>query len=495
MEFKDLIDKNFELKTIFNNIDKNLLNRKISGITNNSKKVKRNFLFIAIKGSLVDGNNYIKEAKKNGSNLILSSEVEGLNIITLPKVNLSIIYSLLSSVFYEKKPANIIAVTGTNGKTSVVEFCRQIWFLAGWKSASMGTLGTKISGENSYHSENENLTTYEPSILHKELYHLHNIDVSHLSMEASSHGLKQKRLYGINFCGGVFTNLSHDHLDYHKSFEEYFETKKTLFTEHLKPGSIVALNLDDEFGYKIFKEIKNKPFSFINYGRHQLANLRIIHAKQLNKFWQLKIQYNESVVETNLGMLGEFQVYNAIASAAICIGLNMDQNFVLKSLAYIKNVPGRMQVLDGHPKDALVVIDYAHTPDALEKTIMSLKSHLKGNLYTIFGCGGERDYKKREVMGKISKLNSNFTIVTDDNPRKESAEKIRKDIIKGCPTAIEVSGRDNAIKKAISLLKDNDILLIAGKGHETTQTIGTESLPFDDFSAAKLAIENLKNGI
>ena len=176
MEFKDLIDKNFELKTIFNNIDKNLLNRKISGITNNSKKVKRNFLFIAIKGSLVDGNNYIKEAKKNGSNLILSSEVEGLNIITLPKVNLSIIYSLLSSVFYEKKPANIIAVTGTNGKTSVVEFCRQIWFLAGWKSASMGTLGTKISGENSYHSENENLTTYEPSILHKELYK-NNIEV------------------------------------------------------------------------------------------------------------------------------------------------------------------------------------------------------------------------------------------------------------------------------------------------------------------------------
>ncbi len=495
MEFKDLINKNFELKKIFNNIDTNLFHKEISGITNNSRKVKKNFLFFAIKGHLNNGNNYIDEAKKNGSSLILSSETEGLNIITLPNVDLSIIYSLFCSVFYGKQPANIIGVTGTNGKTSVVEFCRQIWDLAGWKSASMGTLGTKISGEVSYHSETENLTTYDPSVLHKELSHLNEIDVSHLSMEASSHGLTQKRLNGVNFCGGVFTNLSHDHLDYHKSFQNYFETKKTLFTDHLKPGAIVAINLDDEFGYKLFKEIKNKPFYFINYGRHKLANLKIIEANQLNKFWQLKIQFNEKIIETNLGMVGEFQVYNAIASAAICIGLNMDQNFVLKSLAYIKNAPGRMQILDGHPEDALVVIDYAHTPDALEKTLKSLKSHLKGNLYTLFGCGGERDITKREIMGKISELNSNFTIVTDDNPRKESAEKIRKDILKGSPNAIEVSGRDNAIKKAISLLKNNDILLIAGKGHETTQTIGTESLPFDDFSVAKLAIENLKNGI
>ena len=494
MEFKDLINKNFELKKTFNKINLNLFNREISGITCNSKKVKKNFLFLAIKGNLDNGNNYIDEAKKNGSSLILSSEIKGIDIITLPNVNLSIIYSLLCSAFYGSQPANIIGVTGTNGKTSVVEFCRQIWDLAGWKSASMGTLGTKISRETSYHSETENLTTYDPSLLYKELLHLDRIDVSHLSMEASSHGLKQKRLIGINFCGGVFTNLSHDHIDYHKSFKEYFEAKKSLFTDHLKPGAIVVINLDDEFGYRLFREIKKMPFSFINYGKHKLANLKIIQANQLNKFWQLKIKYNENIIETNLGMLGEFQVYNALAAAAICIGLNMDQNFVLKSLAYIKNAPGRMQILDGHPKDALVVIDYAHTPDALEKTIKSLKLHLKGNLYTLFGCGGERDYAKREIMGKISELNSNFTIITDDNPRKESAQKIRKDIIKGSPNAIEVSGRDNAIKKAISLLKKNDILLIAGKGHETTQTIGTESLPFDDFSVAKLAIENLKNG-
>ena len=193
-----------------------------------------------------------------------------------------------------------------------------------------------------------------------------------------------------------------------------------------------------------------------------------------------------------LASLQEFQIYNAIAAASICIGLNMDYNFVLKSLAYLKNVPGRMQIIDGHPKNALVIIDYAHTPDALKNAILSLKIHLKGKLYTLFGCGGERDFKKRVEMGKISKVNSDFTVITDDNPRNEDPKTIRKQILKGCPEAIEIAGRDNAIKKAISFLDFNDILLIAGKGHETTQTIGTESLPFDDFSVAKLAIKNLK---
>ncbi len=494
VEFEDLINRNFCLKKIFSNVESKFLKKRISGITNNSLNVKNNFLFLAIKGSSRDGNDYIDQAKKKGSSLIISSYIEGPEIITLKSINLSMIYSLLCSVLYEKKPDNIIGVTGTNGKTSVVEFCRQIWDLTGWKSASMGTLGTKVSGEALYNSDTENLTTYDPSIIHKELYELHNLNVSHLSMEVSSHGIAQKRLHGINFVGGVFTNLSHDHIDYHKTFQNYFETKKTFFTEHLKPGAIVAINLDDEFGFKIFQEIKNKPFCFINYGRHKYANLRIIEAIQLEKFWQLKIKYNDTTIETNLGMLGEFQIYNALAAAAVCIGLNMNLNFVLKSLAYIKNIPGRMQILSGHPNNALVIIDYAHTPDALQKAISSIKLHLKGKLYTLFGCGGERDFEKRELMGKISKLNSNFTIITDDNPRKENPKKIRDQILKGCPLAIEVAGRDNAIKKGISLLKHNDVLLIAGKGHETTQTIGIESLPFDDFSVAKLAIENLKNG-
>ena len=493
MEFKDLINRNIKLKKIFREVEPKLKSSVIEGITNNSKNIKKNYLFVAIKGNIKNGNDYIDIARKNGSCIIISTEKKGNDTVTLQNVDIKKIYSLLCSAFYERKPSNIVGVTGTNGKTSVVEFCRQIWDLTGWKSASLGTLGTIISGEKKINSDAENLTTLDASKLNYELNELSKNNVTHLALEASSHGLIQKRLEGISLCGAIFTNLSHDHLDYHNTFENYFKAKKMLFLEHLRPGSVVSINLDDKYGLKLYDEIKEKPFIFVNYGKHKLANLRIIETNVLEKSWQLKIKFIDEIIDINIGMLGEFQIYNALASASICIGLNMDHNFVLKSLSYLKSVSGRMQIINGHPRDALIVIDYAHTPDALEKAINALKLHSKGNIYTLFGCGGERDTKKREIMGRVSHSNSNFTIITDDNPRNESPEEIRKSILKGCPNGIEISGRDNAIKKAISLLKKNDTLLIAGKGHETTQTIGKESLPFDDFSVAKLAIKNLKN--
>ena len=493
MEFKDLINKNIKLKKIFREVEPKLKSSVIEGITNNSKNIKKNYLFVAIKGNIKNGNDYIDIARKNGSCIIISTEKKGNDIVTLHNVDIKEVYSLLCSAFYERKPSNIVGVTGTNGKTSVVEFCRQIWDLTGWKSASLGTLGTIVSGEKKINSDAENLTTLDASKLNYELNELSKNNVTHLALEASSHGLIQKRLEGISLCGAIFTNLSHDHLDYHNTFENYFKAKKMLFLEHLRPGSVVAINLDDKYGLKLYNEIKEKPFIFVNYGKHKLANLRIIETNVLEKSWQLKIKFIDEIIDINIGMLGEFQIYNALASASICIGLNMDHNFVLKSLSYLKSVSGRMQIITGHPRDALIVIDYAHTPDALEKAINALKLHSKGNIYTLFGCGGERDSKKREIMGRVSHSNSNFTIITDDNPRNESPQEIRKSILKGCPNGIEISGRDNAIKKAISLLKKNDTLLIAGKGHETTQTIGKESLPFDDFSVAKLAIKNLKN--
>jgi len=329
--------------------------------------------------------------------------------------------------------------------------------------------------------------------LYQELANLYKKNVSHLALEASSHGLDQKRLVGISFCGAVFTNLSHDHLDYHKNLEEYFKSKKKLFTEYLKPGSIVSINLDDINGLKIFNEIKNKPYVFVNFGTHKNSELRLIESKHHDKSWYLKIKFKNHLIETTLGMLGEFQVSNALASAAICIGLNMDPNFVIKSLAYLKSVSGRMQIVDGHPKNALIIIDYAHTPDALEKAIKSLKIHKKGKLYTLFGCGGNRDTSKRKKMGQVSFENSDFTIITDDNPRKENSKNIRNDILAGCPNGIVIAGRDLAIRKTIKLLNKDDILLISGKGHETTQTIGTESLPFDDFSVARTEIERLSD--
>ena len=444
-------------------------------------------------GRKFNGNEFIEEAITKGAKIVISNEETGQNIVKLIDADLKEIYSLLCSAFYEKKPSEIIAVTGTNGKTSVVEFCRQIWNLAGWKAASLGTLGTITSDELRKENENINFTTLEPFLLHQELTNLHKKNVSHLALEASSHGLDQKRLVGIDFCGAVFTNLSHDHLDYHKTLKKYFESKKKLFTEHLKPGSIVSINLDDSHGLKIYNEIRNEPYVFINFGRHKNSQLRLIQSKHYEKTWDLKIKFKNHTIETSIGMLGEFQVYNALASAAICIGLNMDPNFVIKSLAYLKSVSGRMQVVDGHPANALIIIDYAHTPDALEKALKSLQLQKKGKLYTLFGCGGNRDIEKRKKMGEIAFKNSDFTIITDDNPRKEEPKKIRNDILSGCPDGIEIPGRDIAIRKAIKLLGKGDILLISGKGHETTQTIGTESLPFDDFSVARTEIENLVN--
>ncbi len=493
MEFRELINKHIELREIFKNLKSKFYSKKIYGITNNSLNVKKNYIFFAIKGNSKNGNEFIDSARKKGSTLIISSEKQGNNILKIENKNLLLAYSLICSAFYENKPINIIGVTGTNGKTSVVEFCRQIWDITGWKSASIGTLGTIISGEKAIHSEIESLTTLEPSKLNFELNELSKKNVTHLALEASSHGLDQKRLHGIKMCGAVFTNLTHDHLDYHENFRNYFYAKKQLFTNYLSPGAIVSINLDDKYGLKIYEEIKEKPYIFLNYGKHKLSNLRIIETTILEKSWQFKVKFNEEIIDINIGMLGEFQIYNSLAAASICIGLGMDHNFVLKSLSYIKNANGRMQIINGHPKKAIVVVDYAHTPDALQKTINAIKSHLKGDIFTLFGCGGERDTKKRQMMGKIAHLNSNVTIITDDNPRKEAPEKIRKDILKECPNAIEISGRDKAIKKAVSMLKMNDILLIAGKGHETTQTVGTESLPFDDVSAVKLAIENLNN--
>ncbi len=493
VEFNDIIEKNKLLKNIFSNTDKKFLEIKISGITNDSRQVKNNFIFVAVKGVKDDGNNYVEKAKLNGASIIISNKIKGEGIIKIDFNNILTIYSLLCSAYYPKKPSNLIGVTGTNGKTSVVEFCRQIWNLAGWKSASMGTLGINSDELKLNNLEFHNLTTFEPSVLHKNLSILNENNISHVSLEASSHGIHQKRLIGINFSGGVFTNLTHDHLDYHKTFKNYFETKKSFFIEYLLPGSVVSINLDDKYGKKIYDEIIDRPYIFVNYGKNKLSDLRILELSQFENFWQIKIEHKNEIIITNVGMLGEFQVYNALASAAICIGLNMDAKFVLKSLSYLKSAPGRMQILEGHPKNAIVVIDYAHTPDALEVTLRALRNHAKGKIYTLFGCGGDRDKKKRKLMGIVSDKYSDFTIITDDNPRNESPRKIRKAIKDGCPNAIEISGRDQAIKKSISLLNDKDILLIAGKGHENYQTIGMETLPFDDFSTAKTAINNLKN--
>ena len=492
MQFWELINRSNFLKDKFKNIEDHFKEIEINGISNNSKNIKKKFIFFAFTGNKTNGNLYINEARKNGATIVISQEEKGKDVIKLTNNDYFKIYSHLCSSFYNKKPKNIIAVTGTNGKTSVTDFCRQIWSFYGLKSASIGTLGIRDTSEQYYHKIRNNLTTLDSSELNKQLSKLYDKQISYVALEASSHGINQNRLDGINFNGAVFTNLSHDHLDYHKNMENYFSAKMKLFTEHLKDGTCVSINLDDQYGMELYNKIKTKNFKFVNFGFNEKCELKLIQIKKIEKIWQLEILYKNKLYKTDIGLVGHFQIYNALAAASICLGLGLKQDSIFKSLSYLQTVPGRMQIVNHPLCKATIIVDYAHTPNALENAILAVKKmNVSGKIYTLFGCGGERDHEKRSKMGEVAFKNSDFTIITDDNPRTEDPSLIRKSIINNNPIAIEIPGRDVAIKKAISFLKDDDVLIIAGKGHEQTQTIGIETLPFDDVSVVKNTLDRL----
>ena len=492
MQFWELINRSNFLKEKFKNIEDHFKEIEINGISNNSKNIKKKFIFFAFTGNKTNGNLYINEARKNGATIVISQEEKGKDVIKLTNNDYFKIYSHLCSSFYNKKPKNIIAVTGTNGKTSVTDFCRQIWSFYGLKSASIGTLGIRDTSEQYYHKTRNNLTTLDSSELNKQLSKLYDKQISYVALEASSHGINQNRLDGINFNGAVFTNLSHDHLDYHKNMENYFSAKMKLFTEHLKDGTCVSINLDDQYGMELYNKIKTKNFKFVNFGFNEKCELKLIQIKKIEKIWQLEILYKNKLYKTDIGLVGHFQIYNALAAASICLGLGLKQDSIFKSLSYLQTVPGRMQIVNHPLCKATIIVDYAHTPNALENAILAVKKmNVSGKIYTLFGCGGERDHEKRSKMGEVAFKNSDFTIITDDNPRTEDPSLIRKSIINNNPIAIEIPGRDVAIKKAISFLKDDDVLIIAGKGHEQTQTIGIETLPFDDVSVVKNTLDRL----
>ena len=492
MQFWELINRSNFLKEKFKNIEDHFKKIEINGISNNSKNIKKKYIFFAFIGNKTNGNLYINEARRNGATIVISQEEKGKDVIELTNKDYFKIYSHLCSSFYNKKPNNIIAVTGTNGKTSVTDFCRQIWSFYGLKSASIGTLGIRDTSEQYYHKTRNNLTTLDSSELNKQLSKLYDKQISYVALEASSHGINQNRLDGISFNGAVFTNLSHDHLDYHKNMENYFSAKMKLFTEHLKDGTCVSINLDDQYGMELYNKIKTKNFKFVNFGFNKKCELKLIQIKRIEKIWQLEILYKNKLYKTDIGLVGHFQIYNALAAASICLGLGLKQDSIFKSLSYLQTVPGRMQIVNHPLCKATIIVDYAHTPNALENAILAVKKmNVSGKIYTLFGCGGERDHEKRSKMGEVAFKNSDFTIITDDNPRTEDPSLIRKSIINNNPIAIEIPGRDVAIKKAISFLKDDDVLIIAGKGHEQTQTIGIETLPFDDVSVVKNTLDRL----
>lgn len=463
----------------------------VKGIAIDSREVKEGFVFFALKGEKSDGVDFIEGAIKNGAKAVicnksipsdLQNKFSEINFFTSP--NIAYILNHVCKVFYAPIPQNLLAVTGTNGKTSVANFTASLLTLLGSDATSIGTLGTLLYGDFDKQFSYSGLTSPDIINLMKDLSGVKKQGIDFVAMEASSHGLHQHRLGGLLFKTAAFTNFTQDHLDYHGTMENYFNAKMILFKEYMVANGNVVLNSDIPQFEKIYKICREEKLNILTYGLNG-EDIKIKNIKLDDKGLILDIEFlgKNKIIKTNL--IGEFQAYNLACSMAMVASCGFEVDKICEKAILLKPVKGRMDVIFSKKHNAKVVIDYAHTPDALEKAIGSLRKQTSGKLITIFGCGGDRDKTKRPLMGKIADEMSDIIIVTDDNPRTEKPEDIRKDIIVACKKAIEVAGRKNAIEHGISILQNGDSILLAGKGHEDYQIIGKEKYSFDEFKIVR----------
>ncbi len=438
--------------------------------------------FIALKGN----EKYVKDAISKGAKKIVVGKSKNSAKISAPKgVEIERVRNTYSYLIqslkrtYKPKPKTIVAVTGTNGKSSVVSFTRQIWQYFGHKAASIGTVGI----ETDVKIRDSNLTTPDLISLHKTLAELGAQGITHVALEASSHGLHQQRLDGLKIKGAAFTNLTRDHLDYHKSMKDYFRAKFLLFSKVLSKKGVAVLN-SDITEYDILSRISiTRGIERISYGITTLSDIQL--AILSNE--KARICTPEGLHDINLSVFGDFQVLNMLCAAGLVVGTSNGQvswKQVIDILPLLKSPTGRLEQVVKY-NNAPIIVDYAHTPDALKNAIEALKIYTRGKVIVVFGCGGDRDPGKRPQMGQIAHRLADTVIVTDDNPRTEDPNKIREEIIKECPNAYNVSDRAIAIQFAIDQLSPGDILLVAGKGHEDYQIIGTEKIPFSDHEIIK----------
>jgi UDP-N-acetylmuramoyl-L-alanyl-D-glutamate--2,6-diaminopimelate ligase len=462
----------------------------VVGITADSRKVKPGFVFAALQGVAKDGRDYIDGAIKSGAVAILTDARPGewsVPAIRVDEPRLTLAQA--AAAFYPTQPGVVAAVTGTNGKSSTVDFLRQIWSSMGRKAASMGTLGA-IGPSGSVDLGH---TTPDPVAIHATLDKLAREGVTHAAMEASSHGLSQYRLHGVKLAAGAFTNLTQDHLDYHSDFDDYRAAKMKLFTELLPVGAPAVLNADSpelEAFETAAREAGLNPFTVGWRGR----DLRISEALPRGTGQDLVIQWGDAPGnerKIHLPLIGEFQALNALCAAGIAMSLGDDVNAVLDGLTQLKGVHGRLELVGQTATKAPVFVDYAHTPDGLNVLLRAARPHVRGKLIVVFGCGGDRDATKRPIMGDVARRLADEVIVTDDNPRSEDPTLIRAAIRKGAPDASEIGDRASAIIEGVRRLKAGDALLIAGKGHETGQIVKGVTIPFSDFDVARAALKDV----
>lgn len=456
----------------------------VTGLVVDSRAVKPGDVFFALAGAKTDGARFIDQAIASGATAVVSDRIpeNDHRVSFIASSNPRRALALAAARFYPKQPRIIAAVTGTSGKTSVAAFTRQIWQRLGHASASIGTIGIVAPNREVYGS----LTTPDPIALHRALDELAREGVTHLALEASSHGLDQHRLDGVRVTAAAFTNLSRDHMDYHPTVAHYLAAKLRLFTDLVADGGPAVIAADHEHSAAVIEAAEARKLKVITVGRKG-ETIRLVSAR-IDGFAQvLSIAYAGHTRDLRLPLVGEFQIENALVSAGLAIGTSEDADQVFVALEKLEGAKGRLEFI-GERNGAPVFVDYAHKPDALAKALEALRPYAKRKLIVVFGAGGDRDAGKRPLMGAIAAQGADRVIITDDNPRSEDPATIRAAILAAAKGATEIGDRAEAIRTAIEELQPGDALLIAGKGHETGQIVGDRVLPFSDHDAAAAAL-------
>ena len=457
----------------------------ITGVTADSRLVRPGFLFAALPGAKVDGKSFAAGAVQAGAAAVIASgPIEGLGAQVIEAYDPRRTYALAAAAFWGGQPKTCVAVTGTNGKTSVATFCRQIFTRLGHRAASMGTLGVRAGDEQ---ITPPGLTTPDAGDVARLLAQLAKRGVTHLALEASSHGIDQRRIDGVRLAAAGFLNLTQDHLDYHATMGAYRAAKLRLFDTLLPRGAVAVLNADSDAFPAFASTSTFAGHPLMSVGERGQA-LKLASRTVLADGQRLSIVAEERTYDIKLPLVGAFQAGNALVAAGLCIAAGEDVEPVLAALEHIEGAPGRLQRVGSGPRGGEAYVDYAHTPDGLETVLNALRPHVSGRLIVVFGAGGDRDRGKRPIMGEVAARLADVVIVTDDNPRSEQPAAIRAAIIASAPGAREVGDRAKAIAAGADLLGEGDILVVAGKGHERGQIVGARTLPFDDVAQTRTAL-------
>jgi len=460
----------------------------IGGLTADSRAVKPGDMFVAIAGGKADGLNFVASAIAAGAVAIMAEKPPSQlpsGVASVRVVDARRALALAAAKFYPRQPQTIVAVTGTSGKTSVAGFTRQIWSALGHRAASIGTIGIVSPQGETYGA----LTTPDPVDLHRRLDALAGDGVTHLAIEASSHGLDQHRLDGLHIAAAAFTNITRDHLDYHQTFAAYLAAKLRLFESLVEPGGAAIVNADAAHADAVLAAARRRGLAIVGVGRSG-SDIRLVESAIDGFSQNLRIEHGGKNYRVHLPLVGAFQAENALLAAGLAIATGSDAASVFPALEQLKGVKGRIELV-GINRGAPIFVDYAHKPDALGKALDALRPYAAAKLVVVFGAGGDRDRGKRPLMGAVAIAKADRVIVTDDNPRTEDAAAIRAAILAAAPGAVEIGDRGAAIRSAIAELRRGDVLLIAGKGHETGQIIGDRVVPFSDRQAVEAALKEL----